>query len=104
MTSNNLEAIELLKKLKDSIYITTDKDLDEVIELLQADEDIEVQTVKATEMFDVSQNTVKEMVKKFPKPTKETKLRELRNNIKYSDYIYRSDFQKLIEILLEEEY
>lgn len=110
MTSNNLEAIELLKtcveRLQEqgfSSYGNTVSELNEAIDLLlQADEDIEVKE----QAFRCICNDCPIHGKTTPyeKPTKETKLRELKKSILYGATEPGGGLMELISILLEEEY
>lgn len=138
MTSNNLKAIELLKtcaeRLQDqgfSSHGNTVSELNKAIELLQADEDIEVKKkgdyefVSTGHELDGSptivfrcacgrEHTMDAMTHEIyrtntpPKPTKETKLKELKNSLTLSKMADRfalpGELIKLIDILLEEEY
>ena len=103
MTSNNLEAIELLKtcveRLQEqgfSSHGNTVSELNKAIDLLQADEDIEVKEERCLNAGNQECN--------HSKPTKETKLRELKKSILYGGTEPGGGLMELISILLEEEY
>jgi len=102
MTSNNLEAIELLKtcaeRLQDqgfSSHGNTVSELNKAIELLQADEVQNTPSLRCCEIDD-------------DKSTKETKLKGLKayfeHNFKTNIEVDANDIVQLIDILLEEEY
>ena len=110
MTSNNLEAIELLKtcveRLQEqgfSSHGNTVSELNQAIALIQADEDIEVKEHACLCKEDNCPNC--ELIGcKHKKPTKETKLRELKKSILYGATEPGGGLMELISILLEEEY
>ncbi len=119
MTSNNLEAIELLKtcveRLQDQGFSSdgnTVSELNKAIDLLQADE-VKEELCLLCKMpfanFDKHVRSDGSKVHKFecptpPKPTKETKLRELKKSILYGATEPGGGLMELISILLEEEY
>lgn len=97
MTSNNLEAIELLRSVKFSDYETSKK-IVAAIDLLQADEVKE----ECTNDFKCPVHNAR------PRPTKETKLRDLRGAFDKGEVAGANvSFRHLVnilDILLEEEY
>lgn len=106
MTSNNLEAIELLKTCVERLqeqgfskYGNTVSELNEAIDLLQADEAQDKPTCHCTS---ITKHSNYEPCP--PKPTKETKLRELKKSILYGATEPGGGLMELISILLEEEY
>lgn len=106
MTSNNLEAIKRLNEFKKYWYSKTpaaQKDLDSVIDLLQADEDIEVKEHACLCKEDNCPNC--ELIGcKHKKPTKETKLQDLKTRINEGNIkSWRLALNMLIDAL-EEEY
>ena len=112
--SNNLEAIELLKtcaeRLQDqgfSSHGNTVSELNKAIDLLQADEDIEVQET-ANLIANAKMDSIRaDLYRPTIKPTKETKQRkltELSSEISHQRKVDYLDFVQLLDILLEEEY
>ena len=110
MTSNNKEAIELLKtcveRLQEqgfSSHGNTVSELNKAIDLLQADEDIEVKEHACLCKEDNCPNC--ELIGcKHKKPTKETKLQDLKTRINEGNIkSWRLALNMLIDAL-EEEY
>ena len=116
MTSNNLEAIELLKtcveRLQDqgfSSHGNTVSELNKAIDLLQADEDIEVKEHACLCKEDNCPNC--ELIGcKHKKPTKETKLEAIKERLQLMDsprpeVLYlRDEVIRITNILAKEEY
>lgn len=112
MTSNNLEAIELLKncigRLQEqgfSNYGNTVSELNKAIELLTKEQADEVQEHTPQPDHD----WCKECICSYKKSIKEIKLKELKmellRSIKYGqEQVDLDDFMQLLTILLEEEY
>lgn len=108
MTSNNLEAIELLKtcveRLQDqgfSSHGNTVSELNKAIDLLQADEDIEVKEEDKPCNNEYCLNCL--TPKKPTKETKQSKLMKLKYRVTPEVNILASVVLDLID-LLEEEY
>lgn len=113
--TNNLEAIELLRSVKFSDYETSKK-IVAAIELLQADEDIEVKekpTCKNCDAISIdwfmsraAYTGIAPKCNDHKKPTKETKLRDFKKAFKSGErdvYPHRYEIVELLNILLEEE-
>lgn len=112
MTSNNLEAVELIIEVQSRLLSGATwgliKPLDKALKLLQADEDIEVKE-QASRCI-CNDCPIHGKTTPYEKPTKETKLERL-GKLKYrsgiwdsKDPVYLDEFKQLIDILLEEEY
>lgn len=122
MTSNNLEAVELIIEVQSRLLSGATwgliKPLDKALKLLQADEDIEVKDKPPCTCHNSKkcEHCIEEVNHSYPtciahaKPTKETKQDRL-GKLKYrsgiwdsKDPVYLDEFKQLIDILLEEEY